>query len=119
MLKIYFLIYDMALREEEIIDAAFLYSKESSDNKPCSDAIFIGFIEGSMWSDKHYKDSWNDPKEPPEEKVPILIYRNGKSKYSIGDNSVSIIDKWDDWDSAVSGYGIISWAYIKNLLPWK
>lgn len=110
----------MALREEEIIDAAFHYSNEASDNKSCSDALFIGFIEGSMWSDKHYKDSWNDPKEPPEEKVPLLIISPKENfKYSIGNYSVSILEKWDDWNSVVSRHGIISWAYIKNLLPWK
>lgn len=93
-------------REEQILSEA---KKHYYDAINCHNA----FLHGVEWADEHPANVWHDASEMPKEGKWILIQFDEDSYDTL------ILSDFDTvtFCAWCKKYGVIRWAYVKDLLP--
>lgn len=105
-------------REEEIERASvhhlyqYDYSYEEGEHL---DFYIKGFTEGAKWADEHPNNVWHNASEEPQGKYYALSQRRDGTTDFIDYGCVE--NYYCGWKFYIKEENIVSWAYIKDLLP--
>ena len=86
--------------------------KESAINYDSRLVAYKAFIKGAEW---RINSVWHDAKEEPKYDE-YFLYENVVHAYHV-DGIYPSEDEPFVWDDYVKDWGLIRWAYIKDLIP--